>query len=174
MTNMLPGYLGRSFGTWFRSPKLDGRVRGAGYILADGTVAKVDLTNWSHRTVPVGAVGYVLEGRNHWSAEVWSVLLDRAIRGVGATPDLAILDAAKAISDEETRERLILNNPEAHLERELSRHDWWGCMSDSFGVEQAADRHMKEVIAPLLTSVPADIVRALWSKHAPMQFSCPV
>jgi hypothetical protein len=173
-TPNLPGTLGRSLAYWFRSPRINGNVRGAGYILADGSVVAIDLTVWAHRSPPIGAVGFVLQTQVGWSAEVWSDLLDRAVQGMGDTPAEAVADAAANVKQREDEERAVRADPASHLERELDRHDWWACMSDSYGVEVAADRHMKDVIDPLIDAVPVDVVRALWAKHAPWQFACPV
>lgn len=170
----LPGTLGRSLAYWFRSPRMDGRVRGAGYVMANGSHVAIDLTVWANRTPPAGAVGFVLEVKGGWSAEVWSDLLHREIHGEGLTPAAAVTDAARVVALLEGRERALRADPVAHLERELAHHDWWACMSDSHGVEVASDRHMKEVVSPLLAAVPVDVARALWAKHAPWEFPCPV
>ena len=178
---MLPGDLGRSMAHWFRSPYMNGRVRGAGYILADGSVIAIDLTVWANRTPPTGAVGFVLEcsdGRNTratwWSAEVWSALLGQILRGLGDTPAAAVANAAANVAQREAEERAVRDDATAHLARELDRHDWWACMSDDYAAEVASDQHMKDVVGPLLAAVPVDVARALWAKHAPWQFPCPV
>ena len=169
----LPGTLGRSLAYWFRSPRMDGRVRGAGYILADGSHVAIDLTKWSDRTPPSGAVGFLLEVRGGWSAKVWSDLLGE-IHGEGLTPAEAVTDAGRVVALLEGRERALRTDPVAHLERELAHHDWWACMSDSFEAEAASDRHMKDVVGPLLAAVPVDVARPLWAKHAPAQFAFPL
>lgn len=170
----LPGNLGRSLAYWFRIPRIDGRVRGAGYILADGSTFAIDLTVWANRTPPSGAVGFVLECKGRWSAEVWSDLLGREIHGEGLTPAEAVTDAGRVVALLEGRERALRADPVAHLERELAHHDWWACMSDSYGAEVASDQHMKDVVGPLLAAVPVDVARTLWAKHAPWEFPCPV
>lgn len=53
------------------------------------------------------------------------------------------------------------------LDRELSRHDWYAAMSDAPGVWSAGERHIDEVIRPLLAYVPREQGLALWQKHAP-------
>ena len=177
---MLPGTLGQNLAYWFRNSRIDGQIRGAGYILADGSTFAIDLTVWANRTPPSGAVGFVLEcpgGRDTgawWMAEVWSALLGQILRGVGDTPAAAVANAAANVAQREAEERAVRDDAVAHLARELDRHDWWACMSDNYGAEVAANRHMQEVILPLLAAVPQDGVRSLWQKHAPWQFPCPV
>lgn len=65
-------------------------------------------------------------------------------------------------------------DPKAHLTDALSRHDWFACYSDDFGVASGGERHYVEIILPLVKKLPADLVRALWDKYAPKECVCPV
>jgi len=170
----LPGALGRSLAYWFRRPRMNGRVRGAAYIMADGATVAIDLKLWSNHSPPSGAVGFILEGRGGWSAAVWSDLLGREIHGEGLNPAAAVADASRVVALLEGQERALLADSAAHLGRELAHCDWWACMSDSYEAAVASDRHMEEVVRPLLAAVPVDEARALWAKHAPPEFACPV
>lgn len=173
----LPGTLGASLANWFRSPRIDGVVRGAGYIMVDGSVFAIDLTNWDHRTPPIGAVGFVLEcgkpGAGWWSSEVWSDLFGQILRGIGNTPLEAVANAAENVAEREAEERDIRANALLHLDRELAHHDWYSHMSESYGTVKAGERHA-ELIGQLLASVPVREARAMWEKHAPPEFVCPV
>ncbi|NBR00762.1 MAG: hypothetical protein EBT97_10000, partial [Actinobacteria bacterium] len=60
-----------------------------------------------------------------------------------------------------------------HLERELSRHDWWHMLSDSYATNVAGHDHMVE-IRGIAARCPADTVRALWLRYAPADFACPI
>lgn len=59
------------------------------------------------------------------------------------------------------------------LDAELARHDWYAAMSDSWSTTQAGQRHMDEVIRPLLAHLPEERGSAVWQKHAPKDFTNP-
>jgi len=164
----------RGIAYWFRNPRMDGRVRKAGYILADGSHREINLTVWDNRTPPLNAVGYTLECPVNWVAHAYSALLGHELSGTGVDPEAAIKDLAEKISEQEEKERAVRNDPSNLLERELSRHDWWACMSDSYGAELAANKHLEEVISPILKSMDPEVAREIWSFHAPKEFPCPV
>ena len=172
---------------WFRSaaeaarrPARAGLLppRGA-IVLADGTTVELDYANraderkiadldvervvgigWRDRATGEWRVG--VRGDTHEKHEAMGPTLADALR--------AALDACYGAEAEEIALRA---DPAAHLERELARHDWWHMMSDSYGTTLAGQQHMAEIMG-IAARCPAETVRALWAKHAPADFACPV
>ncbi len=60
-----------------------------------------------------------------------------------------------------------VNQAVQELDAELAKHDWYAAMSDHPGAWKSAERHMQDVITPLLITVPKDVGMAVWKKHAP-------
>ena len=111
---------------------------------------------------------------NGWTCELRSELGNfRRFVGRGATFAEAVNAAAAVRRQEEDAEIALQANPVALLDRELSRHDWWHTMSDSYGVALAGERHMSKV-RTLMGKVEPSVARELWAKYAPDNFPCPV
>lgn len=66
-----------------------------------------------------------------------------------------------------------LREPATRLEALLSTHDWYSAYSDDPSVVRAGD-HDGLCIYKLLTEVPVQVARTLFSKHAPKDCTCPV
>jgi hypothetical protein len=152
--------------------------RGA-LVLADGTILELDYTDRADERKLSGidagqvvGVGWRDRRGAGWSVEVRGALLTRH-RGGGATLAEAVAAALEAHYTAEAAEIALREDPVAHLGRELARHDWWHMMSDAFGTSIAGERHMGEILG-IAARCPADEVRALWAKHAPADFKCPV
>jgi hypothetical protein len=93
--------------------------------------------------------------------------------GAGATLADALRAALDACYTAEAAEIALRDDAPAHLARELSRHDWWCMMSDSYGTTLAGERHMTDIMG-IIAKVPSATVRTLWAAHAPAEFGCPV
>ena len=154
--------------------------RGA-LILFDGSTVEMDYTERADEQKLSGpdatkAVGLAWRDRHGkgWSAEVKGDKAAPRHRGVGATLAEAVAAATDAYYKAEAAEIALREDSAAHLERELATHDWWHMMSDSYGVTLAGERHMEEILG-IAARCPADVVRALWAKHAPADGpACPV
>ena len=157
---------------WFHSKQ--GPRKGA-LIQGDGTVVPLDYTNYADmlhvRDTPnVVGVANLVPKTGRWNAEakhpthggtVWST--DHTTAEDAAIALLAKVAAASA------HEAAIRLDPPAHLKRELERHDWWHFNSDSFGVCQAGEAHMREIQAIAAKCAP-DVAKRLWDAHAPPEF----
>jgi hypothetical protein len=148
-------------------------------ILADGTAVELDYTDAADERKLSGLEVAEVVG-NGWRDRTtgeWSVSVRGNIHlkhsGAGATLADALRAALDVCYAAEAAEIALRDDAPAHLERELSRHDWWCMMSDSYGTTLAGQQHMEE-IRGIIAKVPSATVRALWTKHAPTQFACPV
>ncbi len=147
-------------------------------ILADGSAVELDYTNAADERKLSGLEVAEVVGtgwRDRTTGE-WSVSVRGNIHPKHSGEGATLADALKAALDvcytAEAAEIALRADATAHLERELSRHDWWCMMSDSYGTTLAGQQHMEE-ICEIATKVPSATVRALWTKHAPAQIACP-
>lgn len=174
---------------WFRSAAEEARRPSAkktryaphgAIVLDDGSAVELDYTDRADERKLAGLDVARVVGigwRDRLTGE-WGV----AVRGDAfekhAAKGATLADAIRAALDTcyaaEAAEVALRDDPAAHLERELARHDWWSAMSDSYGVTLAGERHMREIL-DIAARVPSETVRALWAKHAPANGpDCPV
>lgn len=172
---------------WFRSVAEEARrpaarptpfgPRGA-LVLTDGSAVELDYTSRDDERKmsgiqPKQVIGIGWRDRH---VGVWRVTV-RGMRVSKHEADGATLqDAVSAAIDkyyvEEAAEAALVADPITHLTRELSRHDWWHMMSDSYGTVAAGERHMQDILH-IAAKCPPDTVRALWAQYAPAGFACP-
>lgn len=177
---------------WFRSareqarrPAPPGLLPPMGALVvkgADGSLETVELdyTNSTHERKldsPLeGVVGLASRDRrgSGWACELRGEVHPASkFIGKGVALADAVQAAQTARRKSEDAEIALRENPVAHLERELMCHDWWHMMSDSYGVTLAGQRHMED-IRSLMCKIEPSMARALWSKYAPADFTCPV
>jgi hypothetical protein len=88
-----------------------------------------------------------------------------------------LTQAVKAVlklRDEKIKEAEALKaDPAKLLALRVEHHDWWCMMSDDYSVTLRGEADMRSILE-LAKKVPAEFVRALWTKHAPQGFTCPV
>lgn len=167
---------------WFNTTG-KGTPQKAALIKTDGSLIPLDLSSYmdTRKVTEIPAeerFGFVLERPvdGAWTGEAFSAYLGRAVRvgygGLLKTAEAASVALHAAWAQEEASERAIQLDPEAHLDRELGRHDWFSAMSDAPGVALAGGHHWKK-IKDLMGQVPTELARSLFFKHAPEEAVCP-
>ena len=144
-------------------------------VLADGTTVELDYTNRMDEKkistlLPdqVAGIGWRDRFTGEWSVTVRGNLYVAHV-AKGATLADALRAALDACYTSEAEELALREDTLAYLERELSRHDWWHMMSDSYEVTLAGEKHMTE-IRKIAAKLPASTVRSLWGKYAPKDY----
>lgn len=112
-----------------------------------------------------GALGYGIYDRRNYQFIVYGTVPQGLVHNLGRAYEPEDVD--KLVRDYAKRVTGDGRKAERELERELKRHDWYAAMSDAPGVWRAGERHMNEVIKPLLAAVPQEVGIALWKKYAP-------
>jgi hypothetical protein len=165
----------------YRSRPYPGPKEGA-LVLADGFLVPLDFTDSfdrlkvsSNADEVVGVVTGPTRAKD-WDGEAYSHYLGHSVRVGYKANYKSAREAADALltalRDAEETERAVRADPATHLNRELSRHDWFCAFSDSYGVTLAGERHWSEVME-IAKSVPVETARALFAKHAPEGATCP-
>jgi len=173
---------------WFQSAAQEARRPSAkptafgpygAVVLADGTAVELDYTDRADErklsgldVAQVVGIGWRDRFTGSWSITIRGNLQPKH-EAKGATLADALRAALDACYGAEAAEITLRDDAYAHLERELRRHDWWHMMSDSYSTTLAGQRHMAEIMS-IAARVERWTVRALWAKHAPADFACPV
>ncbi len=87
--------------------------------------------------------------------------------------DTCVAEMVTKLLDCATRGYHLGQDPTARLDALLASHDWYSAYSDDAGVSSAGD-HDWDNIAGLLKSLPVEVARTLFAKHAPKEMTCPV
>ncbi len=158
----------------------------AAVLLKDGTlITAIDLTDWQESYERLNAI----------DAEQVAATLCKAPNGgwggTAAVPcatggvqhlytskqgddlDTCILQMTLKLVGHQTYLHDLARDPEGMLDLLLRTHDWYAAYSDAPGVLAASDRHFNRA-RDLMMALPAETARAIFTKHAPEDFACPV
>jgi hypothetical protein len=168
----------RKISYWERQRQRGGPVK-FGIVFTDGSFLSIDLSkdrNWRQIERFSDCIGLVtlVPATGRWTYEFElagsSIYSPKGWKTFGG----AIRAMKKRIVEKESAHEALLGNPELHLDNELSHFDWYAHYSDDNRVFFASEFHWKNTIKPLIDSLPVEVVRRLWVKHAPKDHNCPV
>lgn len=157
----------------------------AAIVMMNGTLIDVDYTNHEHTALirdidvhDIAGLITLVPADGLWHGEYVDEVADAGWRRYCYLDGRKTKDgAAKRLLREKTKteqaEQAILDDPVAHLERELKRCDWYSHYSDDYSVWAGGEAHMRK-IRELTEQVDTEVARKLWAKHAPKDVTCPV
>lgn len=157
----------------------------AAVLLKDGTrITAIDLTDWQESYERLNAIDaeqvaatFCKAPKGGWGG---TATVPCAIGGmqnlyVTGQDDLntCILKMTLKLVGHQTYLHQLAHDPESLLDLLLRTHDWYAAYSDMPGVLGASDRHFDRA-RDLMKALPAEKVRAIFTKYAPEGFTCPV
>ena len=148
----------------------------AAAVTKSGGIVPVDYRVYSDRS-KVQAIGLdnylghvtLIPKPGKWGGEARHPMVPMATIRMSAdydTMEAAVAALIAKVAEVVAAEEAVRADPEVHLARELGRHDWWACYSDSPGVDGAANMHMAEIKAIYAKCDPAR-AQALWDAACP-------
>ena len=149
----------------------------AAVLLKDGSLVTIDLRSWADRDkLDLSTYfGHVIRGCRDglWAGSAPHPLTPDVTLWVGygegfQTAEEAAVGLRATVAEAEESEAAVRADPAHHLERELSRHDWYCHMSDDPAVFRGGEAHMVQ-IQRIASRVAPDVREALWAKYAPAE-----
>jgi len=157
----------------------------AAVLLNDGTVIKdIPLTPWRAGYDALNAIDAEKVAATFTEAQKGGWCGEARVQGAtggfhniytrdGSTIDAAVADMTAKLHTHNTRIHALDTDPTTKLDVMLAATDWYAHISDDHAVWSGGERHSRAT-RDLMAQVPVETARALFAKHAPSNFACPV